>query len=365
MLGFEKDYPNARRILLDINYRSDAYIVAAANHLIGHNTARFPKVIRASHKATNPVLLKPCRDTAEQNRFLTAQIRDYHAQGYAYEDIAILFRTNMGTRFVMDAMMKNGIPFHMKDALPNLFAHWIALDVIAYLRIVSETGNNRANWLRVMNRPNRYIKREALAPFTSDIRVEQLKEYYKDKDWMIERLDRLEYDLMIMKRMSPYAAIHYLTNAMKYQDYLKEYAKEHHINEQELLDVLTAVHESSQSCRNFAEWFTYIENYTEELQNQAKKSSATEKEQSGVCLCTLHCAKGLEYPIVLIPDINEDNIPHAKAAIDADLEEERRLFYVGLTRAKEHLHLYCVGELAGKERLPSRFLGELNEVDSR
>lgn len=365
MLGFEKDYPTAKRILLDINYRSDAYIVAAANHLIGHNTARFPKVIRASHKATNPVLLKPCRDTAEQNRFLTAQIRDYHDQGYAYEDIAILFRTNMGTRFVMDAMMKNGIPFHMKDALPNLFAHWIALDVIAYLRIVSETGNNRANWLRVMNRPNRYIKREALAPFTSDIRIEQLKEYYKDKDWMLERLDRLEYDLMIMKRMSPYAAIHYLTNAMKYQDYLKDYAKEHHINEQELLDVLTAVHESSQSCRNFAEWFTYIDNYTEELQNQAKKSSATEKEQSGVCLCTLHCAKGLEYPIVLIPDINEDNIPHAKAAIDADLEEERRLFYVGLTRAKEHLHLYCVGEVAGKERLPSRFLGELNEVDSR
>lgn len=361
MLGFEKDYPTAKRILLDINYRSDAYIVAAANHLIGHNTARFPKVIRASHKATNPVLLKPCRDTAEQNRFLTAQIRDYHAQGYAYEDIAILFRTNMGTRFVMDAMMKNGIPFHMKDALPNLFAHWIALDVIAYLRIVSETGNNRANWLRVMNRPNRYIKREALAPFTSDIRVEQLKEYYKDKDWMIDRLDRLEYDLMIMKRMSPYAAIHYLTNAMKYQDYLKDYAKEHHIGEQELLDVLTAVHESSQSCRNYAEWFTYIDNYTEELQNQSKKSSATEQEQSGVCLCTLHCAKGLEYPIVLIPDINEDNIPHAKAAIDADLEEERRLFYVGLTRAKEHLHLYCVGEVAGKERLPSRFLGELNE----
>ena len=93
-----------------------------------------------------------------------------------------------------------------------------------------------------MNRPNRYIKREALAPFTSDISVAQLKAYYQDKDWMLERLDRLEYDLSIMKRMSPYAAIHYLSNAMKYQDYLKDYAKEHHINEQELLDVLNAVH---------------------------------------------------------------------------------------------------------------------------
>lgn len=363
MLGFEKDYPNAIRILLDINYRSDAYIVAAANHLIVHNTARFPKKIRASHQAAFPVLLKPCRDPAEQNRYLTAQLRDYHAQGYAYEQMAILFRTNLGIRFVMDALMKGGIPFHMKDAIPNLFAHWISLDIIAYLRLVSGTGNTRANWLRIMNRPNRYIKREALAPFTSDISVAQLKAYYQDKDWMLERLDRLEYDLSIMKRMSPYAAIHYLSNAMKYQDYLKDYAKEHHINEQELLDVLNAVHESSQSCRTFAEWFTYIDTYTEELQKQAKSPASKDaNNESGVCLCTLHCAKGLEYPIVFIPDINEDNIPHARAAVDADLEEERRLFYVGITRAKEHLHLYCVGEASGKEKFPSRFLEELNEM---
>ena len=363
MLGFEKDYPNAIRIMLDINYRSDAYIVAAANHLIVHNTARFPKKIRASHQAAFPVLLKPCRDPAEQNKYLIAQLRDYHAQGYAYEQMAILFRTNLGIRFVMDALMKGGIPFHMKDAIPNLFAHWISLDIIAYLRLVSGTGNTRANWLRIMNRPNRYIKREALVPFTSDISVAQLKAYYQDKDWMLERLDRLEYDLSIMKRMSPYAAIHYLSNAMKYQDYLKDYAKEHHINEQELLDVLNAVHESSQSCRTFAEWFTYIDTYTEELQKQAKSPASNDaNNESGVCLCTLHCAKGLEYPIVFIPDINEDNIPHARAAVDADLEEERRLFYVGITRAKEHLHLYCVSEASGKEKFPSRFLEELNEI---
>ena len=71
----------------------------------------------------------------------------------------------------------------MKDAIPNLFSHWISLDIIAYLRLVSGTGNTRANWLRIMNRPNRYIKREALAPFTSDISVAQLKAYYQDKDW--------------------------------------------------------------------------------------------------------------------------------------------------------------------------------------
>ena len=96
---------------------------------------------------------------------------------------------------------------------------------------------------------------------------------------------------------------------------------------------------------------------------QAKSPASNDaNNESGVCLCTLHCAKGLEYPIVFIPDINEDNIPHARAAVDADLEEERRLFYVGITRAKEHLHLYCVSEASGKEKFPSRFLEELNEM---
>lgn len=358
MLGFEKDYPDAKRILLDINYRSDAYIVAAANHLIAHNQTRFTKIIRASHGASCPVLLKICRDPGEENRLLVSQLRAYHTQGYPFESMAILFRTNLGIRFVMDALMKAAIPFYMKDTLPNLFTHWIALDVIAYLHIVSGTGNNRACWLRIMNRPNRYIKREALAPFTSDITVSRLMDYYKDKDWMLERLERLEYDLSIMKRMTPYAAIHYLSNAMHYQEYLKEYAGEHHIAERELLDVLSAVHESSRSFRTFEEWFSYIDRYTEELNNKAVRGN---QSQEGVCLCTLHCAKGLEYPIVMIPDINEDNIPHIRAAIDADLEEERRLFYVGITRAREHLHLYCVKEASGKERIPSRFLKELNQ----
>lgn len=361
MLGFTKDYPNARKLLLNINYRCDAYITAAAGHLIKHNRMRFPKEIRAFHKAENPVLLKYCDDNREQNSVMVRQLMQYKLSGIRYEDMAILFRTNLGGRFIMDALMKSGIPFHMRDSLPNIFKHWIALDIIAYLQIVHGIGNSRANWLRIMNRPNRYIRRDALGQIGSKATVSALKSYYQDKDWMLERLDRLEYDINIMRQMAPYAAIFYLQNAMHYKDYLSEYAKEHHIKDSELFDVLESVHESAQSFKTCAEWFDYIDRYTEELKKQAAKGR---QNTDGVCLCTLHCAKGLEYDVVMIPDVNEENIPHVRAALDADIEEERRLFYVGLTRAKKHLHLYCLKEDAAHKKPPSRFLKELRKNDA-
>ena len=362
MLNFPEDFKNEETVLLNINYRCSGNILNTAMKVIDHNENRYVKKLSTPNNLGEPVEVKEFKNPRDEYMTAAGILKDRMEKGEYIEDTAFLFRTNQEAEGLVAALMEYGVPFTMKEKLPNLFRHWICKNMIAYLKM-AQGDRSRGTFLEIMNRPNRYIKREALAPFTSDISVAQLKAYYQDKDWMLERLDRLEYDLSIMKRMSPYAAIHYLSNAMKYQDYLKDYAKEHHINEQELLDVLNAVHESSQSCRTFAEWFTYIDTYTEELQKQAKSPASKDaNNESGVCLCTLHCAKGLEYPIVFIPDINEDNIPHARAAVDADLEEERRLFYVGITRAKEHLHLYCVSEASGKEKFPSRFLEELNEM---
>ena len=352
MLGFEKDYPNARKILLDINFRSDANIVKTALSLISHNRARFDKAIRASHPAALPVHLTSCQDVGEQNREMVRQILSHHRNGMDYQDMAILFRTNLGERFVTDALMKANIPFRLRDSLPNLYEHWIALDLLSYLRIGSGS-KNRALWLRIINRPNRYVSRDAFPPF-QEITVNQLRPYYKDKEWMQDRLDRLAYDLSMLKRMAPYAAIHYIRNAMHYEDYLASYAEERRMNLQELMDVLEAVHESTRSCKTLEEWETHIENYTRSLKEQR-----TTEPSDAVTLCTLHGAKGLEYPVVFLPDINEDNIPHVRASLDTDIEEERRLFYVGITRAKQELYLYCLRERMNHQKTPSRFLGEL------
>ena len=357
MLGFTKDYPEAERITLNVNYRSDANIVAVSEKLISYNKKRFVKNMKSDKPGKQPVTLKICRDVSEECRLMTECIQKSIREGIAPEDIAVLFRTNMGSRLAMDALMKAGIPFHLNDTLPNLFSHWIALDIIAYLRIINGPENLRADWLRVMNHPNRYLKREALAPFSARQPIASLREYYRDRDWMLDRIDRLAYDLEIMKQMAPYAAVHYIGNAMHYLDFLKDYAKEHHIPENELTDIFEAVRESSQGCKTAAAWFAHIDDYSEELKKQAVKQGAAPE---GVALSTLHSAKGLEYRVVIIPDVNEDNIPHVRAAQEAELEEERRLFYVGITRAMERLYLFAVSENAGRKKPPSRFLAQLD-----
>ncbi len=356
MLGFEKDYPNARKILLDINFRSDACIVRTACRLISHNRARFDKAIRPSHPGNHPVSLSSCKDIAAQNQKLVHKILSLHEEGKAYQDMAILFRTNLGGRFITDALMKANIPFVMKDTLPNIYEHWIAGDLLAYLRI-AYGSNARALWLRIINRPNRYISRDAFPAF-SDITADSLRPYYKNKEWMLERLDRLSYDLSIMQKMTPFAAVHYIRNAMHYEDYLHHYAEERRMNLQELTEVLDSVHETTRSCKTLAEWENQIETYTRTLKEQTKRDA---QNGDAVALCTLHAAKGLEYPVVFMPDVNEENIPHVRAALDTDIEEERRLFYVGITRAKEQLYLFSIRERLNHQKAPSRFLQELNK----
>ena len=357
MLGFERDYPDAKKLLLDINYRCSGQIVSSASALISHNRARFPKKLRAAKAKGEAVLVVSCQDVGEQNRFLTSNILRLHREGLAYQDIAILFRTNLGERFVTDALMKANIPFTLRDSLPSIYDHWVAQDLLSYLQIAS--GNrNRGLWMRMINRPNRYVSRDAFPPL-QDITINSLRPYYKDKDWMQDRLDRLEYDLMMLGRMNPYPAIHYIRKAMHYEEYLADYAKERRMNLQELTDVLDAIHESSRSCRSLAEWEAHIDAYNQSLKEQNASRSGSESADA-VTLCTLHAAKGLEYTVVFLPDLNEDTIPHARASLDTDIEEERRLLYVGMTRAKEKLYLSCLRERMNHQKAPSRFLAELN-----
>lgn len=352
MLGFPKDYPEGKQILLDINYRSTPQIVNTARRLIEQNKTRFPKEIRAKRKNGRPVITRVWKDGREEVEAICREIRDYLQVGARYEDIAVLFRTNQGPRLLVEKLMEYNIPFQIRDALPNIYEHWIARNLLDYI-LIARGHTERSRVLSVINRPKRYIGRDSLEG--EMVNWEQVKSYYQDKEWMAERIEELEMHLRTIRKLAPAAAVNYLRKAVGYNEFLTAYAKERKIKPEEYLEIADQIQESAAGYQSFEEWFKHIVEYKDQLAQQARDRN---QKKEGVSLMTMHSSKGLEFRVVYILDANEGVTPHHKAFLDADMEEERRMFYVAMTRAKERLHVYCVKERYHKQQEVSRFVRE-------
>lgn len=361
MLGFERDYPGAGRILLDVNYRSTEEIVAPALRLIGENQKRFSKAIHTTGRHGKNVITKLWQDPGEENLAIAREIQLYLQSGVRPGDIAVLYRTNAGPRFLMEKLMEYNLPFRTRDTVPNLYEHWISRNILTYIRIAMGS-RAREDILQVINRPKRYISRDAMPDET--VSFEKMKAFYVDKDWIAERIESLEGDLRAIARMSPLAAVNYIRQGMGYDEYLIEYAAFRRMRPEELLETADELKESAAGFKTFDEWFAHIEAYKEELLRQAAQRRT---ETDAITLATMHSAKGLEFPIVYILDANEGITPHSRAMLDEDMEEERRLFYVAMTRAKTRLHVYAVRERYHKKAEVSRFVWEYlgRDGDSR
>lgn len=361
MLGFERDYPGAGRILLDVNYRSTEEIVAPALRLIGENQKRFSKAIHTTGRHGKNVITKLWQDPGEENLAIVREIQLYLQSGVRPGDIAVLYRTNAGPRFLMEKLMEYNLPFRTRDTVPNLYEHWISRNILTYIRIAMGS-RVREDILQVINRPKRYISRDAMPDET--VSFEKMKAFYAEKDWIAERIESLEGDLRAIARMSPLAAVNYIRQGMGYDEYLIEYAAFRRMRPEELLETADELKESAAGFKTFDEWFAHIEAYKEELLRQAAQRRT---ETDAITLATMHSAKGLEFPIVYILDANEGITPHSRAMLDEDMEEERRLFYVAMTRAKTRLHVYAVRERYHKKAEVSRFVWEYlgRDGDSR
>lgn len=361
MLGFERDYPDAGRILLDVNYRSTEEIVAPALRLIGENQKRFSKTIHTTGRHGKNVITKLWQDPGEENLAIAREIQLYLQSGVRPGDIAVLYRTNAGPRFLMEKLMEYNLPFRTRDTVPNLYEHWISRNILTYIRIAMGS-RAREDILQVINRPKRYISRDAMPDET--VSFEKMKAFYAEKDWIAERIESLEGDLRAIARMSPLAAVNYIRQGMGYDEYLIEYAAFRRMRPEELLETADELKESAAGFKTFDEWFAHIEAYKEELLRQAAQRRT---ETDAITLATMHSAKGLEFPIVYILDANEGITPHSRAMLDEDMEEERRLFYVAMTRAKTRLHVYAVRERYHKKAEVSRFVWEYlgRDGDSR
>ena len=355
MLGFEDDYPGAKMILLDTNYRSRKQIVESAIKVINHNDNRFTKEIKASRPEGNPVITALFANQQDEYDCMIEKILYYHKNGGNYSDIAILCRTNRQPGAFAEKLMEYNIPFQMKDAIPNLYDHWIAKNVMTYLKL-GKGSNKRSDLLQVLNKPLRYISRECLED--EIISWDVMLMYYEEKPWMCDRIETLQHDIKMLKNMNPYGAIHYIRHVIGYEQYLRDYALDHKLKVEELLEVLEEIQESAKGYETLEEWQNHIDEYAANLEKQQRDR----EKQDGVILCTMHSSKGLEFPIVFIPEANEGITPYQKAVMKEEIEEERRLFYVAMTRAKELLYVFSVKQRFHKPLEISRFVGEFTET---
>ena len=353
MLGFSKDYPNAKSIILDVNYRSTKAVVSAARRVIERNKNRYQKEIITVNEQGDNVHIQELRHPVEESHYVREQIAKAVTAGTEPSQIAVLYRTNTEPRALVETFMEYHIPFQMKEHLPNLYEHFIGRDFQAYMRMALG-GRDRGDFLMIMNRPNRYIGRDSVD--RGEISFENLRKYYMEKDWMVDRIDQLEVDLKVISRMTPYAAIQYIRKSVGYDLFLNEYAIKRKMKLEDLQELIREMEERAKEFKTIEEWFAHIEKYTEELRLQAVTRT---ENRNAVSLMTFHAAKGLEYDTVFIIGANEDVTPYKKAELPEEMEEERRMFYVAMTRAKKHLTISYVREKNGKAMEQSRFLGEL------
>lgn len=360
MLHFPEDYPDCRKILLNVNYRSVKPVVDHAGLLIGQNEIRYRKALTSARGEGPEPVFAQVKNLQEENDRVMRELQQYHRNGIPWEQMALLYRTNQNPRAMVEQLMRMNLPFRMKDVVPSLYDHWIAGDMITYM-LVAAGSRKRADIIRIINRPKRYIARAAFMEET--VNLEKLKEYYKDKEYIVERLDRFEYDLRMLRKMAPYAAINYIRHGMGYDDFLKEYAEFRRMKPDELYEIADELQERAAGFRTLSEWLADIAEYNRKMKEQ--KEEAKQNAGTGINVATMHGSKGLEYEVVYILDANEGITPHKRSVLPEEIEEERRLFYVAMTRAKTHLHIYWTEEHYNKKLPVSRFVKEAGGLSTQ
>lgn len=357
MLYMKLEFPSLRTISLTVNYRSTEFITGAAARVILHNDTRFYKRVQSFRGRGQNVHVQEVLDEQEEAQYVTEEIQKKLDQGIKPGEIAVLFRAAVQARMISEILSEHRIPFEMRDYVTNFYRHFIVKDMMAYLQLAAGK-RDRSLFLTICNRPLRYLARNSME--NRQVNFEDLRKFYCDKDWMLDIIDQFDVDVRMMKNMAPYAAIQYIRKKIGYDDFLKEYAEKHQISWKQLMDVMAELEERSKNFKSYDEWEIHIAKYTQELEEQQAKARKIKGERENkVQLMTIHSAKGLEFEDVFVIHANEGEIPHQKAEKKDEIEEERRLFYVALTRAKNNLCISYITQKNGNSIKPSRFVEEL------
>jgi len=358
MLHFKEDFPSARMVKLSVNYRSVPEIVDAAGIVVSDNTLRIEKDIvsgaersEGKHSGVEEethVDIREFKDRGEEIAEFKELIRNTRAGS-----TAVLLRTNELLSYFAEMLSNLNISFYCRDKIRNIYDHFIAEDILSYLAIASGKMM-RSLFFRIMNRPFRGISRNSVQGETVDIR--EVLAFHSSDIKTVCAVKRLENDLKLLSRMKPYAAVHYILKGMGYEKFLKDYGADRKLNIEELIRTAEEIKLRAKSFRSYDAWNDAISEYRRELERIRDQGNKADAEREGLCLMTMHASKGLEFDEVFLFDVNEGIVPYHRAVLPSEIEEERRLLYVAMTRAKKRLHIWYIRDNMGKHMEPSRFL---------
>lgn len=350
MLDFNKYYSDAVRIDMCINYRSTGNIVFASRAVAEENEHRYYKDITTYNSQGDTVSVYEFNSLNDEKAFLVSEIRRLIDTGIAADDIAVLSRTNVIGNMYMSRLESNGIPCCDYSVVQDIYEHWISKDILTYIRIA--LGNReRIDFLRIINKPLRYISRSYI---TQPADINALKRGYEGNEQMSKQVEKLVSDISMIRSMSPFAAVNYIRKGVGYDEYIRNYIYEHKADKEELYNVLDELAHRASQYMSLSQWLDGIAEYIRQCDKDRQNNTA-----DGVHMLTMHGSKGLEYKIVLVMDVCEGIIPYNKSILDEQIEEERRLFYVAMTRAKEKLYLLYPKQRYNKDTTRSRFIEEL------
>lgn len=362
LIEFEKYFEGSEKIILDINYRSNSEIIEISNNLIKNNKNRFEKTIKCALGNGADIRYKipydPEEEASETGKEIAQMVKDGIRD---YSDFAVIYRTNIQSRALVDAFMNMRIPFIVKDAAVTIYNHWAVSDIMAYLRL-SLNPDIPADWERIINRPLRYIPKASIAKAkASDNFIGTLLDDDNLKKIQKRGIEELDIDMSYIKGLNPKNAISYIRSTLDYDRYVLDYCRNRKIKPGGIIEIINEFESSAVNFSTIEEFFSHIE----QVKISAEENSMNNREY-GVTFTTMHSAKGLEFDHVYIIGACEGISPHEKTLDEDDdekreqqIEEERRLMYVGITRARKSVCVSSPKNRYSKKISESRFVSEM------
>lgn len=355
MIEFKDYYPEAELIVLNVNYRSTQSIINVAGRVIENNKTRLDKCAHANNDKDFQPDIRKFRNQVEELKFVVSKIKEYENQGISLSEMAILVRNNSQIQEISSFLKNRKIEAESGKHRSNVYNGMVAKDILSYVRGALKFDGTYFNedLIYVLNKPQRYISRQVV--LSVNMNISAVRRIYSKNN-----IDSFLFHIEMIRKLPPQAALSYIRKGAGYEEYLRLYAIENNIPMSGLLKQLEQLAQECSKFNTLEQWINSIDSaQNSEGQNFGKKSSGEGGTNNRINIMTMHGSKGLEFKAVFIVDANQGIIPTSKALRERDFEEERRLFYVAITRAIDYLNVYAVEERLGCPIEVSMFVEEM------